>query len=277
LVISAASLCGGDLLRGLLMTTQQLPIVEKDGLILDDSNPAFSSAQWLSYFQSNKESRINISFAKHNSIPASTRAPLIWTLQRFQIGETGEGNHLRKYARMTNDPDYEQCIDLFIKEEQYHALVLAQMIQSMDGVLLTWHWSDLAFIGLRRMLGLKTELLILLIAEIIGKCFYNACANNLKNSRFSDAFSLIVLDEIGHLEFHCEFLRDEMKPLPPIAKKICYFAWCVLFFSACLVFIVDNMRALEAINVSPRNFLNDCSSTFYRAAVRVKLSNIKEN
>jgi hypothetical protein len=254
------------------MVIQQLSKIESDALIAEHGGSSFSSAEWLLYFQNNKENRAKINFAKDLSIPFATRAPLIRTLQRFQIGETGEGKHLRKCARSVNDPDYADCIDLFIKEEQYHALVLAQMIQALDGELLTWHWTDLAFIGLRRMLALKTEILILLIAEIIGKCFYNACSNSLTDSRFKDAFGLIVLDEIGHLEFHCDFLHEQTKALPVAVLRVCYFIWCVLFFSACLVFIADNKPALKAIKISPRTFFDDCSRTFHRSARRIGLS-----
>src|SRR5262249_4075085 len=99
-------------------------------------------------------------FRHEPNVSQELRGPLINSLQRFQIGETGEGKHLRKHARTLNDPMYEECIDLFIKEEQFHARVLAQMIQSLDGTLLTWHWTDLAFIGLRRVMHLKTEVFI---------------------------------------------------------------------------------------------------------------------
>jgi len=250
------------------MTIKQVARVENDSLIVDRIERSFSSAEWLLYFQNNKRDRVDLKFENDSWIPLAVRVPLIRSLQRFQIGETGEGKHLRKYARRTNDPKYVECIDLFIKEEQYHALVLAQMIQSMDGVLLTWHWSNLAFIGLRRMLGLKTELFILLIAEIIGKCFYNACAGSLENPRMRDAFSLIVLDEIAHLEFHCEFLHDQMKPFSHAIRQACYLVWSVLFLAACLVFIADHIRAFKAINISPRDFLNDCSNTFRRSAMK---------
>ena len=124
-------------------------------------------------------------------------------MQRFQIGESGNGTHLRKYATTTKDPTYEQCIDLFVREEQGHARLLAQLIKSLEGTVLTRHWSELAFVALRRMLGLKTEVFVLLIAEIIGKCFYKACADRLQNKTMKDVFSAIVMDEIFHLEFHC--------------------------------------------------------------------------
>jgi hypothetical protein len=142
------------------------------------------------------------------------------------------------------------------------------MIQAMDGTLLSWHWSELAFVGLRRMLRLKTEIFILLIAEIIGKCFYRVCADNLENEQLSDAFALIVLDEIGHLEFHCSFMRQHMIKFPRALRRAVHCCWSVLFFTACMVFIADHRKALAALNVTPRAFLQDCTRMFDRAAAR---------
>jgi len=252
------------------MTTQGLVIQEASPELLQLPS-SFSSVHWRAYFQDNKQARVEISFPTQIDMPVALSVPLLRSLQRFQIGETGEGKHLRKYARRVGDPVYEQCIDLFLKEEQFHASVLSQMIQSLDGNLLYWHWTDLAFIGLRRMLGLKTEVFILLIAEIIGKCFYKVCAQNLDNRLLSDAFSLIVLDEIGHLEFHRSFLQDQMKSHSMGLRKAVHYAWCVLFVTACLVFIADHRRALVALNVPPREFMRDCMNTFHRLATMALL------
>jgi hypothetical protein len=251
------------------MTLETSPTIEKDSSAPNPIRRGFSASEWLLYFQHNRQSRVNINLSNAGSMPLANKSPLLRSLQRFQIGESGEGKHLRKFAQLVNDPVYEECIDLFLKEEQYHALVLAQIIQSMNGTLLNWHWSDIAFIGLRRMLGLKTELFILLIAEIIGKCFYKTCAHSLENTQLSDTFALIVLDEIAHLEFHCEFLHDQLKLLPPVVKRLCYYSWCLIFFSACLVFVSDHASTLKALKVQPRDFFNDCADTFYRAATKI--------
>lgn len=229
---------------------------------------SFSSKRWLCYFHDNKAARVNITFGGTVSLAPELCTPLIRSLQRFQIGETGEGLHLRKFAKLIKDDHYEQCIDMFIKEEQFHARVLAEMITSMNGTLLSWHWTDVAFIALRRMLGLKTELFILLIAEIVGKCFYRLCADQIDNSIISDAFSLIVLDELGHLEFHCSFLRTQLIHLPKwLRYAICY-AWTVIFFAACMVFVADHTRTIKALKTKPGKFMRDCYTTFNRATSR---------
>jgi hypothetical protein len=227
----------------------------------------FSAEKWRAYFEENRNTEIGIRFSDGVMIEEELREPLIHSLQRFQIGETGEGTHLKRYAKTVGDTTYEDCIDLFIKEEQGHARILAEMIGALDGELLTWHWTDLAFIALRRMFGLKTELFILLIAEIIGKCFYLQCARNLEDEKMSSAFSVIVCDEIAHLEFHTEFLRTKMERLTEPVRYLILVCWMILFYVSCFVFVADHGSALNEMDVSIRDFLRDCSSCFRRAAV----------
>jgi hypothetical protein len=242
-----------------------LPLVTEQEIVTLQTNN-FSAEYWLAYFQKNKASKVEIRFASSLVLTEAIRLPLIKSLQRFQIGETGEGKHLKKFASTTNNTTYEKCIDLFVKEEQSHAGILAQMIQALDGELISWHWSDLAFIALRRMLGLKTEVLIVLIAEIIGKAFYKLCATNLPNTQMSDAFSLVVLDEIGHLEFHCAFLNDHMRTRTLFLRKFVQLAWGAIFYSACLVFITDHRKSLRALNTEPGAFFEICKKDFARAS-----------
>lgn len=234
----------------------------KESSSLAPGDDGFSTKRWLAYFKENKESCPQIVIPQSVDVSPSIRPALIRSLQRFQIGETGEGKHLKKFAAKMNDPFYSQCIDMFIKEEQHHARILAQMIASMDGTLLTWHWSDLVFIGLRRLLHLKTEIFVLLIAEVIGKCFYRTCSANLSDALLSDAFSLIVLDELGHLEFHCGFLRNQFEHTPAFVRQFVLICWSALFYCACCVFIADHKNALKALNVSQKQFMSDLSTTF---------------
>lgn len=231
----------------------------------------FSSAFWLSYFENNKKDKHSFVWPQYLDTPYSLRVPIIKSLQRFQIGETGDGNHLRKYAKTLNDPLYEQCIDLFVKEENGHALVLARIIELMDGYLITWHWSDYAFVSLRHLLGLKTEIFIILTAEIVGKCFYKACADKLPDQSLRTIFSSIVLDEIAHLKFHWSFMRKEMRPFSKLTRRAIYYFWSAVFLAICCVFVMDHGETLRALGKSPRSFLVDCLSLYKRGAMRALL------
>ncbi|MBX9667402.1 MAG: hypothetical protein K2X93_07270 [Candidatus Obscuribacterales bacterium] len=250
------------------MTSQSLTPRQKVDLPALQSPGTFDSSQWLKYFEENRKVRPALRLPNEIVLEEAVQAPLIRSLQRFQIGETGEGHHLRKYAKKYGDPNYAKCVDLFIKEEQSHAQVLSQVILSMNGSLLTWHWTDLAFIALRRVLHLKTELLIILIAEVIGKCFYKYLADNVAYKPLEEVFSLIVLDEIMHLKFHTEFLSEKLNGYPWLVKHFVHYIWCLIFYTACFAFVADHKKALSALGVTSGDFIATCSKTFHVKATR---------
>jgi hypothetical protein len=228
----------------------------------------FHADQWLAYFECNRDNRAAVRFPQGITVSPDLREPLLHSLQRFQIGETGAGQHLGEYARSIKNPIYEKCIDLFVKEEQAHAGVLAEMINAMDGTVISYHWSAFAFKCLRRMLGLKTEIFILLTAEIIGKVFYHSCSRKISDRQMSDGFSLLVVDEIAHLEFQTEFLANQLAHLPrPVRFGIALGFACV-FYTSCLVFVADHRRTLSALNITSREFINECRSHFRKAKLR---------
>lgn len=226
----------------------------------------FDSNLWLRYFEENKKLRSAVRLPEQIQLAEALRLPLIKSLQRFQIGETGDGRHLRQFAKRTKDPVYLQCIDLFVKEEQSHGQMLAEVIASIDGRLISWHWTDLAFIFLRRLFRLKTEVFILLIAEIIGKCFYRAVADKVGNQQLSNVFAFIVCDEIAHLRFHSEFLNLQMQNYPWALKCFIHYCWSMIFYTACFVFVLDHKETLTALEVPTAEFMASCSREFQRSA-----------
>src|SRR5262249_31118103 len=124
---------------------------------------------WVAYFDRNRGDRLPIPWERGITVEQGLRAPLIRSLQRFQVGERGDGVHLRAGAWATGDLLYGRAIELFVQEEQEHSRLLAALLEGMGAPLLTAHWSDAYFIFLRRLCGLRAELLVLLIAELIAE------------------------------------------------------------------------------------------------------------
>jgi len=231
--------------------------------------PGFQAADWRAYFEENQKSRPIPVRTDSIAISPVLAAPLISSLKRFQLGETGGGHHLRAYASRLKDEDYLACVDMFVREEQSHAQALGTIILTLKGSLLTWHWSDLAFSSLRHLSGLKTELMILLIAEIIGKCYYRLLSSKIENEAISETFSLIVLDELAHLEFHTAFLRDRLKSYPLFLKRTVRRGWNLIFEVARFVFLKDHAELLRAIDVSEEQFSAIARQNFKACCDRV--------
>ncbi len=128
---------------------------------------------WLGYFHLNAEKRREIPWREGVRVAPPIRAELVRSLQRFQLGESGDGIWLRRNA--SGEPvEYRHAQDLFIKEEQEHARLMGRVLDLLNAPRLRWHWTDWCFERVRRLLGLKLEVLVLLVAEMIAKRYFRA-------------------------------------------------------------------------------------------------------
>lgn len=72
------------------------------------------------------------------------RAPLADSPAIFQLGESGEGSTLRRFAqRVADDPrleGYHEALSKFLEEENRHASILKGLVERLDGSLLEQQW-----------------------------------------------------------------------------------------------------------------------------------------
>jgi hypothetical protein len=222
--------------------------------------------KWLRYFEHNRHQRLRISPGHAFEPEPHLRGPLIRSLQRFQIGESGEGRHLRRRAATTGDAEYEKCIDLFIREEQEHSRLQAGILDALGAPLLRRHWSNSCFVLLRRLFGLEEELLVLLVPEMIAQRFFCALRDGTSDPGLRAVFGRIVSDEDGHVAFHVDFLRRRFASMPLARRVLLRAGWRVIFRSACLVVMMDHRAALRAVGVSLAAFWWDCGLIFDEVA-----------
>jgi hypothetical protein len=224
---------------------------------------------WVRYFKRNCESRLQISAAQAFFPEPRLRGPLIHSLQRFQIGESGEGLHLRRHAALTGDIDYVECIDLFIKEEQEHSRMQARILFALGAPLLRRHWSNSCFVQLRRLFGLEEELLVLLVPEMIAQRYFCALRDGTRDPGLRAVFGQIVSDENGHVAFHVDFLRRRFAAASMARRAFVRAVWRVIFRAACLVMMWDHAAALRGVGVSRTIFWWDCGLIFDEVAAAI--------
>jgi hypothetical protein len=222
----------------------------------------FSAGQWLTAFQENAGQRMAIPWERGIDVEPDLRRPLIRSLQRFQVGEKGDGLHLRKAAARIQQAEYKATIDLFIQEEQEHSRLLARLIEGMGGSLLTHHWSDTCFVVLRRCLGLRMELLVLLVAEVIAQVYYKALHDGTADVVLRHAFAQILHDEYGHVAFHSAYLRQALASLPQPVRWLIFQSWGLLFRLVCLIVIIDHRTVFRAVGITSQTCWHDCLQAF---------------
>lgn len=221
---------------------------------------------WVDYFVVNRTRRLPIDWTKGVAISQEERAALTGSLQRFQVGESGEGKYLKKYAAQTGDADYAQAIDLFIAEENYHAQLLAQVLNALDAPLLSEYWSDSAFILLRRFGGLHAELMILLLAELIAKRYYRVLQNATQDENIRLMCTQILRDENAHVAFHCDTLSRAFAHHSSSRRAWTLLSWKCFYRFVCFIVACDHRKVLFAANVSVVDWMRSTNDVFDQAA-----------
>ncbi|MFD8866352.1 ferritin-like domain-containing protein [Streptomyces sp. NPDC059590] len=192
----------------------------------------------------------------------ATLHPAVWAgIQRFQVGEAGDGANLVGKADEAGDGDYAQAVRLFVAEEQNHARLLARLLASGGAPTLTGHWSDTVFVRLRRLMGLRLELLVLMIAEVVALRYYRALRDGTDDALTSDVAGRILSDEQRHVPFHCERLHISLAELPRAMRRPVMALWQLLLLAVSLVVAADHGPALRRLDIGRLRFVADVAAS----------------
>ena len=225
--------------------------------------------KWLNYFEQNRKSRHPVPWELGIRPELSLNAPLVHSLQKFQLGESGDGRRLKQHARNTEDPIYAEAIDLFIKEEQEHSRLMGRILDKLNAPRLRSHWSDWCFVTMRRLFGLHQELMVLLLPEMIAKRYFRALHEGTSDAVLRAVFSQIAQDEDGHLSFHTDYLRRAFQRMSFTGRIATLVTWRIAFRATCLVVMFDHWPVLKAVGMKPRQFWDDCGEIFDEVAAGI--------
>ncbi|WP_103510292.1 ferritin-like domain-containing protein [Streptomyces sp. SM13] len=179
------------------------------------------------------------------------------SVQRFQVGEDGDGAELITEAEAAGDAEYASAVRMFVAEERNHARLLALLLASGGAPVITSHWSDRIFVALRRALGLRLELLVLMIAEVVALRYYRALRDGAGDALTREVAGRILADEERHVPFHCHRLRRALRPLPPPVRVLVTSGRRAGLAAAALVVAVDHGPALRRLGVGRFRFARE--------------------
>ena len=211
-------------------------------------------ADWVAEFQAEAARRGSVGdpdWPQGADLPAPVRR----SLQRFQVGEDGDGRNLIGKADEAGDHDYAVAARLFVAEEQNHARLLARLLEAGGAPTLDGHWSDWAFVRVRRLLGLRLELMVLMVAEFIAVAYYRAVRDGTGDPLCREVAARILADELRHIPFHCRRLRHSVAELPAWFRPVTMAGWRVLLFAATLFVVLDHGSALRTLRTRRTGFL----------------------
>jgi hypothetical protein len=99
-------------------------------------------------------------------------------------------------------------VDMWFAEEAEHARLLGCAVKRFRGRFITSHWSFTAFCFCRRIFGVRFELQVLLLTELVSTAYYRLLRNHSPDGALSAMCELILRDEAGHVAFHRDRLAD---------------------------------------------------------------------
>jgi hypothetical protein len=214
---------------------------------------------WLAYFEGNARLDCAPAASLRAEVPPLLWGPLALSLGRFQLGESAGGRiheEMPSHCDAALDPPLRRAVQLYIEEEWRHARELAMVIRALGGELQTAHWTNGAFTACRRILGLRTKMMTLAIAEVIGIVYYRALARGVGSPALATSLRRIANEESRHLDFQAAFFERAILLTPRWARST--YRWLLrglmfaILAAALLVLLLDHGRVLRQAGASAR-------------------------
>jgi hypothetical protein len=225
---------------------------------------------WVIHFEQNpviqQSVEAEVDWESPCTLPLGARDAFVRSFQRFQLGENGDGHRLLSKARDAGDPVYTRALELLVAEEQRHSALFARGLKHMHADLLESHWSDAAFTAIRRMLGLRTEIALFLIAETVALGYFRALTDDAPDAVLRGIGRRILIDEVDHVRFQIDRLANGFRSTPRVARFAVGCMWTVIAFGATAVLVLDHRAALRACGLTPWRYAKSALREFRRAA-----------
>jgi hypothetical protein len=225
---------------------------------VSDTAEPNADARWRHRFAVTREQHAHIRAADLSDLGdlGGSRRALGRSLATFQLGESGTGEHLFAAAVATGvSDDHLAALRAFVAEEQEHARLLAVVLHGMGAPLRPRHWTDQIFVRTRRSHSLRSEVLTLLVAEVVALTYYGALRDGLRHPVLRDVFGRIHADEVRHVDFHAETLPPYLRRFSPAGQHTARMVWNTLVAGAAMVVAGGHARALAGVGVTRMTFV----------------------
>lgn len=210
---------------------------------------------WVAHFTANHASNLSVDAAidwRDGARVTAGRGAALESLRRFELGERGDGANLLRKATDA-DPEYQAALRLFVAEEGEHAALLGRCLSRYGVPPLGSHWTDTAFIRIRRQFSMRWELMILACAEVVALSYYAALLD-CGDPAIAAMSRRILDDEQHHVAFHRERLPHEFRRETPARTAVRRAAWSLVMAGTIMVVAADHGRAFGVCGWSRRRF-----------------------
>ena len=221
---------------------------------------------WLRFFRSRRDRDAGLPWRDEGPIAPEARRRIAASIATFQLGESSDGRHLiaaaRGFARAQALPPIEEITGLFVREEQFHASLLAAFMHANGIERRHASWSDTVFRSLRRLGGFEAAISVLIVAELIALTYYRALGAATPSRVLRGICELIVADERAHVSYEGMLINRLRGRRPGFGRLATLSAHSILFAGAVLVVYAGHRQVLRAGGYGLPRFWASCWSSF---------------
>lgn len=165
---------------------------------------------WPAYFNYNKTHLLKLDFARDRQLTESERTLIAPSIKAFQVGEGSNGENFlsfaKQYADDTGDHLYIDAVKAFIAEENRHSKTLGRYMQANDIAFANHSILDRCFRFVRKKMGLKWEIIVLVTAEMIALSYYTVLSKVTESGLLKEICRQMLRDELRHVVFQSQML-----------------------------------------------------------------------
>jgi hypothetical protein len=233
---------------------------------------------WLNHFEHHAEHPRCLPPELADVLEPQERQLIASSIATFQLGEQSEGGTLRRaaarFARARQMPALVRIIELFIREEQRHALLLRTFMEDHRIPLKRSHWTDQVFRRLRRLAGFELCMCVLISAELIGNVYYRVLESATDCRRLQLLCRTLVADELVHVAFESQLLQALRAARPAWMRPLLRTAHRGFFIATASVVWLTHRSLLRHLGYDARTFLRLCLAQhdFYLEPLSVTLA-----
>ena len=252
-LLASAGLVALSLTSGLAISEQPTPAIDAA-----PAEPPVDVARWLAHFNRNQLNRPEPDWTAPITLPADAIAPFVRSLEQFQLGDGGGPAYLIAHDREKFlAGETRVLVNRWFAEEREHSRLLAAAVARFGGRCIQGHWSFTVFCLVRRWLGVRFELTVLLLTEIVSTVYYRLLRRHSGDPALRSMCWLILRDESGHVAFH----RDRLASAARIGRARHGKSWEARFrllgLAAATMLWVNHAPGLRAIGATGTEFYRE--------------------
>ena len=230
-------------------------------------------AKWIEHFSRNRQNRPEPDWSAPVNMSPRVLLPVLRSLEQFRLGDGGGPASLIAYDAhhfRGRTEELKTIVDLWFAEEAEHARLLGCAVRRFRGRIITSHWSFTAFCLSRRWLGVRFELQVLTLTELVSTAYYRMLRQYSPDGPLVAMCELILRDEGGHVAFHRDRLAASGCPRAGLFGWIWRAQFLLFGYAAATMLWVNHAPCMKALGGSRREYFGEVTRQLLRFIRRLR-------